>query len=118
MRWDDYTSNLTDSEAALMNSVRRLTNRFAGSDETVTNGGVRFKRRRTYAAASIKAHQLEVAIDLLREVDHRLLRDRFATTSTVVTHRLTLTQLDQLDDDTAALITEAYDTVGPGAGKR
>lgn len=71
--------------------------------------------------ASIKAHRLEVAIDLLREVDHRLLRDRFATTPTVaavVTHRLTMTQQDPFDDDIAELVAEAYETVGPGTSKR
>lgn len=118
MRWDDYTSNLTDDEAAMMTAFRQLTEGFTNSTETVTNGGVRFKRRRTYAAASIKAHRLEAAIDLLREVDHRLLRDRFNTTPTVVTHRFTITQQDPLDDDIAQLVSEAYETVGPGTGKR
>lgn len=72
----------------------------------------------TYAVAFIKAHRIEVAINLLREVDHPLLRDRFRTTATVVTHRLSITQPNQLDDHITKWVSEAYEAVGPGTRKR
>ncbi len=46
------------------------------------------------------------------------LREAFPTTKTVITHRLTITSDDQLDDTLAALLAEAYDTVGPGTRAR
>lgn len=36
----------------------------------------------------------------------------------MITHRLTITSDDQLDDTLAALLAEAYDTVGPGTRAR
>lgn len=117
MQWNDYTSGLTNDDAALMDAFRRLTDGLTDSEESVTKSGVRFKRQRTYTIAFIKEHRLEVAINLLREVEHSLLRDRFLTTATVVTHRLSITQPNQLGDDIAALVSEAYETVGPGTRK-
>lgn len=118
MRWDDYTRGLCTEDAALMDAFRRLTEELTDSVEHVNKSEVRFKRQRTYAIAFIKAHRLEVAINLLREVEHPLLRDRFLTTATVVTHRLSITQPDQLDDSITGWVSEAYETVGPGTRQR
>jgi len=76
MRWDDYTSGLSSDDAALMDAFRELTNGLTESTEHVNKSEVRFKRHRTYAIAFTKAHRLEVAINLLRDVEHPLLRDR------------------------------------------
>lgn len=118
MRWEDYTHGLCSDDAALMDAFRRLTDGLTDSAEHVNKSEVRFKRHRTYAIAFIKAHRLEVAINLLREIEHPLLRDRFFTTASVVTHRLSITQSDQLDDYLTELVSEAYETVGPGTPKR
>jgi hypothetical protein len=42
----------------------------------------------------------------------------FHTTKRVITHRLRITELDQLDQSVAALVAEAYDEVGPGTRGR
>lgn len=118
MRWDDYTSGLRSDEAALMDAFRRLTGGLTDSEEHVNKSEVRFKRHRTYAIAFIKAHRLEVAINLLREVEHPLLRDRFFTTASVVTHRLSITTPEQLDDHVTEWVSEAYEKVGPGTRER
>lgn len=53
-------------------------------------------------------------IDLLRTAEHPLLLAAFPTTKKVVSHRLRITDMDQLDDSIAALLAEAYEEVGPG----
>ena len=58
--------------------------------------------------------RLEVAIDLLRQVDHPALLQSFPTTRKVYTHRFTFTSADQLDADIVAWVIEAHDDVGPG----
>lgn len=97
-----------------MKAFRATTSDLEESAETVNPTEVRWKRQRTFAVAFVKSHRLEVAIDLLRRVDHPLLRNSFNTTKKVITHRLTLERVDHVDDTITALVHEAYDTVGPG----
>jgi Zn-dependent M32 family carboxypeptidase len=112
--WNDYVEGLSAEDVALISALRALTKGLSETVENVTATEVQFKRARTYTSAYVKSHYLEVAIDLLREVEHPLLRASFPTTKKVFTHRLTFTRVDQLDDDVAALVREAYETVGPG----
>ena len=53
-------------------------------------------------------------IDLLREVEHPLQIAVFPTTKRVVSHRLRISEAEQLDDSIADLLAEAYRDVGPG----
>jgi hypothetical protein len=46
--------------------------------------------------------------------EHPCLLSAFHTTKRVVTHRLRVTDADQLDAALEALVAEAYDDVGPG----
>jgi uncharacterized protein DUF5655 len=79
---------------------------------------VYWKRRRVFAGAYIERRRLELNIDLLREAEHPCLIAAFHTTKRVVTHRLRITETDQLDDSIAALLAEAYEDVGPGTRSR
>jgi hypothetical protein len=76
------------------------------------------KRERVCAGAYIERGRLELNIDLLREAEHPRLLAAFHTTKRVVTHRLRITDADQLDDSIQALLQEAYDDVGPGTRNR
>lgn len=73
--------------------------------------------RRIFTSGYVKSSWLELAIDLLRQVEHPRLRASFPTTKRVLTHRLTIGTLDQLDDSVSSLIREAHETVGPGTGR-
>jgi hypothetical protein len=76
---------------------------------------VYWKRERVFAGAWIDRRRLELNIDLLREAEHPCLLAAFHHTKRVITHRLRITEPDQLDESIAALVAEAYEHVGPGA---
>lgn len=88
----------------------------AGDDieERVHRTEVAWARRRTFTTAFFLAGRLELAIDLLRPIEHPRLLQSFPTTQKVVTSRLSITAVDQLDNSIAGLVDEAYATVGPG----
>lgn len=88
----------------------------AGDDieERVHRTEVAWARKRTFTTAFFLAGRLELAIDLLRPIEHPRLLQSFPTTQKVVTSRLSIIALDQLDESIAALVDEAYATVGPG----
>lgn len=76
---------------------------------------VYWKRKRVFVGAFIeKRDRLELNIDLLREAQHPCLLAAFHTTKRVITHRLRVTDIEQLDDSLSALVAEAYADVGPG----
>ena len=79
---------------------------------------VYWKRQRVFAGAFIHGRRLELNIDLLREAPHPCLLAAFHTTKRVITHRLRITDPEQLDESIAALLREAYDDVGPGTRAR
>ena len=83
-------------------------------DERVHRTEVAWARTRTFTTAFFLAGRLEIAIDLLRPVEHPCLLQSFATTKKVITSRLSITRLEQLDDSIAAFVDEAYATVGRG----
>jgi hypothetical protein len=90
-----------------------------GPSEPAPRGSIVYwKRERVWAGAYIERGRLELNIDLLREAEHPRLLVAFHTTKRVVTHRLRITDADQLDDSIQALLQEAYDDVGPGTRKR
>lgn len=70
--------------------------------------------KRVFAAAFLKSGRLEIAIDLLRRVEHPALRESFATTKKVYTHRFRIESPEELDERIRDWLVEAHDTVGPG----
>jgi hypothetical protein len=73
-----------------------------------------WKRTRVFAGAWTERDRLELNVDLLREAEHPTKLVAFHHTKRVITHRLRVTAPEQLDEALAALLQEAYDTVGPG----
>jgi len=112
--WEQFTHGFTAHDLALVAAFRDACRALPETEMRVSRTEVRFARERTFAVAFIAAHRLELAIDLLREASHPLLLQAFPTTKKVVTHRLSLERLDQFDDSITSLLTEAWETVGPG----
>lgn len=79
---------------------------------------VYWKRERVFAGAHVNGRRLELVVDLLREADHPLLLSAFRMTKRIVTHRLRVTESEQLDNSIQPLLQEAYDDVGPGTKAR
>lgn len=75
---------------------------------------VHWKRNRIFAGAFVNGRRLELILDLLRDAQHPAAIGAFNTTKRVITNRLRITDMDQLDDSIAALLAEAYEEVGPG----
>lgn len=115
---DEFLADKKPEPAELFWEFRDRVLTLGPLDERVHATEVAWARSRVFAAAFIVASRLEVAIDLLRPVAHPRLIDSFPTTKTVVTHRLSFTAADQIDDTVDALLAEAYETVGPGTGNR
>jgi hypothetical protein len=95
-------------------AFRQLVLAAGECQERVHPSEVAWADNRVFASAFIKSGRLEIAIDLLRQMDHPLLRASFPTTKKVYTHRFTITGTEQLDDDIRDWLVEAHDTVGPG----
>lgn len=111
--WDEFTAELSPADLELLSAFRETALALPGTVERVHRTEVAFARERVFAAAFVKSHRLEIAIDLLREVQHPLLLQAFHTTKRVITHRLTLTGIEQLES-VVPLLDEAHRTVGPG----
>ena len=113
----DVGTYLADKPAAaveLFHTFRRLVLAAGECEERVHPSEVAWADKRVFATAFIKSGRLEIAIDLLRQVDHPALLQAFPTTKRVVTHRLTFNSPEQLDAEIGAWLIEAHDTVGPG----
>ena len=112
--WSELTADLADADLKLLSAYRNLAlSMGADVEERVSRTEVAFARTRIFTSGFILSHRLEIAVDLVREVTHPLLLAAFATTKSVITHRLrlrTLADLASVED----LIAESYDTVGPG----
>jgi hypothetical protein len=111
--WEELIADERPEHVALLTAFRTHVRRIPDVEERVHRTEVAYARHRVFASAYAKSGWLEVAIHLLRTVDHPLLRMAFATTKKVTTHRFTLGSPDQvasLDD----LLREAAETVGPG----
>ena len=83
-------------------------------DERLHRTEVAWAGTRVFAVAFFLAGRLEVAIDLLRAVDHPQLRQHFRTTKKVWTHRFAFTDPGQLGPPIPQLLAEAYDSVAFG----
>ena len=111
--WDELIAGERAEHVVLLEAFRTHLTRIPDVEEQVHRTEVSYARDRVFASAYVKSGWLEVAIHLLREADHPLLKLAFSTTKKVTTHRFTLgspDQLAQLDE----LFREAADTVGPG----
>jgi hypothetical protein len=113
--WEELTAALDEDDLGLLERFREICLALPGTEERVHRTEVQYRLARTYASGYVRMHLLELAVHLRREVSHPLLRQAFATTKTVTTHRLRIETLDELDS-VVALIGEAHDIVGPGAG--
>jgi uncharacterized protein DUF5655 len=113
-----YLEGKDPDGVALFRRFEKLVERCGPSEPAPRSSIVYWKRRRVFAGAYIERRRLELNIDLLREAEHPCLIAAFHTTKRVVTHRLRITETDQLDDSIAALLAEAYEDVGPGTRSR
>lgn len=113
--WEEFTADLSEDDLRLLNAYRSAS-LDVGDDveERIHRTEVQYAGKRIFTSGFIKSGRLEIAVDLLRVVDHPLLRDAFNTTQKVITHRFALSSVDDLDDEIVAWLTEAHETVGPG----
>ncbi|GAA1443243.1 DUF5655 domain-containing protein [Leifsonia poae] len=111
--WDEFTAGFDERDLALIGAFRAAATALPDVTEHVHRTEVQYKVVRVFTSAYVKSHWLEVAVDLLREVEHPLLKQAFPTTKRVITHRFTLASPDQVSE-IAELMREARDTVGPG----
>lgn len=112
--WAELTAGLSPADLALLRAYRDMCRGLEGAQEEVHTSAIQYRMRRIFTSAYVKSHWLEIGVDLLREAEHPLLRTSFASTKKVITHRLTLSSVEQLDESVRELLVEARDTVGPG----
>ncbi len=111
--WEELIAGERPEHVVLLSAFRTHLRRIPHVEERVHRTEIAYARERVFASAFVKSGWLEVAIDLLRTVEHPLLRVAFATTKKVTTHRFTLGSPDRLAD-LDGLFREAAETVGPG----
>jgi hypothetical protein len=111
---DAYLEGKDERAVALFRRFEELIDRCGPSDPAPRGSIVYWKRERVWAGAYIERGRLELNIDLLREAEHPLLLAAFNTTKRVVTHRVRITEAEQLDESIQKLLQEAYESVGPG----
>ena len=99
---------------ALFHAFSGLAAGCGESELVVRKSIVYWRRTRIWAGAFCNGRRLELNIDLLREVDHPLNLAIVPHTALVLTHRMRVTDMEQLDESIAAFLQEAHDTVGPG----
>lgn len=113
--WTKLTADLGKEDEALFTAYRDMCLGLGKDvEERVHATQVAYAVKRVFTSAYIKSHYLEIAVDLLREAEHPALRASFHTTKKVITHRLTVQEIDELDDQLRDLLVEPRDTVGPG----
>jgi uncharacterized protein DUF5655 len=118
MSIDAYLEGKDPAAVALFRRFQKLVERCGASDPAPKRTVVYWRRKRIFAGAYIERRRLELNIDLLREAEHPCLLAAFHTTKRVITHRLRITELGQLDQSVEALVAEAYKEVGPGTRGR
>lgn len=114
---DEYLADKAPEGVELFRRFERLVAQCGPSEVSVSRTIVHFRRNRVFAGAFVRGRVLETVIDLLRPIDHPCTIGSFASTKTVVTSRLRFRDPQSLDESVAALLQDAYDTVGPGATK-
>jgi hypothetical protein len=111
---DEYLSDKNADGAELFRAFQRLAEACGPVEVAVSRTNVSFKRSRIFAGGFVSGRRLEIVIDLLRELDHPCLIGSFKSTKTVFSHRLRITDAEQLDESISTLLQEAYEQVGPG----
>ena len=109
-----YLEGKDPAAAELFRRFEQLVERCGPSEVAPRSSIVYWKRNRVFAGAYVERRRLELNVDLLRDAEHPRRLAAFHTTQKVVTHRLRITEPEQLDDALAALVAEAYEDVGPG----
>ena len=115
---DAYLDDKDPVGVALFRRFEEVVEDCGASEVAPSRTIVYWRRKRVFAGAYIERKRLELNIDLLRQADHPCLIAAFPTTKRVITHRLRITDLAQIDDSIAGLVAEAYDDVGPGTRGR
>jgi hypothetical protein len=111
---DEYLADKNPKAVALFRRFAALVEACGPSEVTPRKSIVYWKRARIWAGAFCNGKKLELNIDLLREVDHPANLAVIPHTKQVLTHRMRITELDQLDDSIADMLRESYADVGPG----
>lgn len=112
--WEELTFNLNEDDLSILTRYRQLCHSVGPSVERISRSEISFSRERVFSSGFMKSHRLEIAIDLLRPVTHKAVIAVFHTTKRVITHRLTLCSIDELDASIRDMLQDAYDTVGLG----
>ena len=111
--WKELTSSLNDDDRALFSAYRQMCSSLPGTKERVHRTEIQFVVERVFSSGYMKSHHLEIVIDLLREASTPHLRAAFPTTRKIITHRLTIDSIEELET-ARDLIAEAHRDVGPG----
>ena len=112
--WQEFSADLRDDDVARLQALRDVCTSLPDVTEQVHRTELRYLVRRVFAVGFVLAHRLELAVDLTEVVDHPRLIAAFPSTRRVVTHRLSLPRVEDLDDSVRALLVRAHDEVGPG----
>jgi hypothetical protein len=109
-----YLDGKEPGAVALFRAFERMVEECGPSEIAPRSSIVHWRRKRTFVGAYIERARLELNVDLLREAEHPCVIAAFPHTKRAITHRLRITAAAQLDEALAALVAEAYETVGPG----
>jgi hypothetical protein len=112
---EEYLADKRPEAAELFRRFADLADACGESEIVPRKSIVYWKGGRIWAGAFCNGRNLELNIDLLREVEHPLNLAVIPHTKRVLTHRMRVTALEQLDGSVASMLREAHETVGPGA---
>ena len=101
-----YLEGKSPDGIALFRRFEEMVHRCGPSEPAPRRSIVYWKRNRVFAGAFVEGRRLELNVDLVREVQHAGLIAAFNTTKRVITHRIRVTEADQLDDSLEALVVE------------
>ena len=114
MTLDEYLADKKPEAVAMFERFAELCDACGPSEIVPRKSIVYWRRERIFAGAFCNGKRLELNIDLLRTAAHRLNLAVVPHTKRVMTHRMRVSEPEQLDDSIAELLREAYETVGPG----
>jgi Domain of unknown function (DUF5655) len=112
--WEALTKDLSPNDLELFTLYRTFGRSLPDTEEQVHSTQVQYARKRIFTSGYMKSHYLEIGVELLREASHPKLRSAFPTSKRVIMHRITLREPEQFDAALRDLITQAWETVGPG----
>ena len=110
---EQYLDGKSREGTALFRGFAKMA-QACGDDVAVSasRSAVSFKRNRAFAGGCVQVRQLEIAIDLLRDLEHECLRESVVADNGVHSHKLRITSTGDLYT-IVDLLREAYETVGP-----